>query len=71
MDVDESEYLTGQVLNPLLPDSAVLAAGLVDRAEAAVAAIAVRMEALKAPGDLRQRARLALLGAAIGGVALG
>lgn len=66
LDVDESEYLTGQVLNPLLPDSAVLAAGLVDRAEAAVAAIAVRMEALKAPRDLQQRARLALLALQLG-----
>ena len=66
LDVDESEYLTGQVLNPLLPDSAVLVAGLAGRAEAAINAIGVRIEALKDRSELQQRARLAVVALQLG-----
>jgi len=64
--VDQAEYLTGQLLNPLLPDSGVLVSALVDHSVAALAAIEKRMNALPETGEWRERSRLALLALQLG-----
>jgi len=64
--VDQAEYLTGQVLNPLLPDSGVLVSPLADQPGAALAAIERRMGLLPERGEWRARARLSLVALQLG-----
>ena len=66
MGVDETEFLAGQVLNPLLPDSSVLVAALRDRRERALERIQQRMSRPGGGLGLSERARLALLAMQLG-----
>ena len=64
--VDQTEYLTGQVLNPLLPDSGVLVSALADQPGVALLAIERRLGLLPDRGEWRARARLSLVALQLG-----
>ncbi|MFM7922095.1 MAG: hypothetical protein ACKPJJ_17875, partial [Planctomycetaceae bacterium] len=64
--VDQTEYLTGQVLNPLLPDSGVLVSALAGQPGVALSAIERRLGLLPDRGEWRARARLSLVALQLG-----